>query len=178
MSGHNKWSKIKHKKAAADAKKSQVFSKLAKLLTTEAKKAKGDASSPGLAAAIAKAKAANMPGDNIERAIKKGSDTESAAMEAITYEAYGPGGSALIIEALTDNRNRASAEIKHILSKYNATLASPGAAVWAFKKVDSKWEPNTPLPLSAEDIDNLRDLIEELEENEDVQEVYTNAAFS
>src|SRR3989338_7058585 len=106
MSGHSKWAKIKHQKAATDAKKSKVFSKLVRYIAVEAKKAKGDRNAPGLRVAIDKARAANMPGENIDRAIEKaagGSD-----MERVTYEAYGPGGVALIIEGLTDSRNRTS----------------------------------------------------------------------
>src|SRR5271154_4828865 len=111
MSGHNKWSKIKRQKGASDVQKSKLFGKLVRYISVESKKAGGNVSSPGLAAAIAKAKASNVPNETIDRAVKKGSTDNSAAMESITYEAYGPGGSALIIEALTDNRNKASQEI-------------------------------------------------------------------
>ena len=115
MSGHNKWSKIKHKKASTDAQKSKIFSKLVRYITVESRKSKGDLNSPGLAFAIDKAKAANMPGDTIDRAVKKGSTDNSAQMESITYEAYGPGGVAIIIEALTDNRNKAAQEVTNFL---------------------------------------------------------------
>jgi YebC/PmpR family DNA-binding regulatory protein len=117
MSGHNKWSKIKNKKAVTDAYKARVFSKLVRAITVESKLAKGDVNSPGLRTAIEKAKAENVPNDNIERAVKKGTGNDAGEMEQITYEAYGPGGCALMIEALTDNRNKAAQEIKHILSK-------------------------------------------------------------
>lgn len=173
MSGHNKWSKIKHKKAASDAQKSKTFSKVVKLLTAEAKKAGGNMESPGLKSAIEKAKKVNMPKDNIDKAIKKASTEQD--MEQITYEAYGPAGVAIIIEALTSNRNKAAAEIKHILSKNNLALAAPGSAVWAFKKKDGEWIPKNTTPISDEDVETLGNIVNELEENDEVQEVFTNA---
>lgn len=173
MSGHNKWSQIKEKKGAADAKRSALFTKLVKLIKTEARLAHGDLNSPSLKAAIEKAKAANMPKDNIDRAI---SSAETTADEKVTYEAFGPGGAALIIEGLTDSRNRTSQEIKHILSKNGFALAAPGSAAWAFSKnQDGVWQPTTTLPLSPEDHKALADLIEQLENNDDVQDVFSNA---
>jgi len=175
MSGHNKWSKIKRQKEKTDGQKSKIFGKMVKLITVEAKKAGGNVSSPGLRNAIDKAKAANVPNDNIERAIKKFSEG-GAAMEAITYEAYGPGGCALIIETLTDNRNKAAQEVKHILTKNGYALAAMGAATWAFVRTpDMEWEAQTTVPLSEEDSEKLSALIDELEENDEVQDVYTNA---
>ena len=130
MAGHNKWSKIKHKKGAEDAKKSKIFSKLSKLITMESKKANGDTSSPGLATVIETAKKENVPKDTIERAVKKGTDVNTAAMNPVTYEAYGPGGCAIVIEGLTDNNNRTAAEIRHILSKQGGfELAAQGGRV-------------------------------------------------
>jgi len=114
MSGHNKWSKIKHQKEKTDAQKSKIFGKMVRLITMEAKKAGGNVNSPGLKAAIERAKEANVPNDNIERAVKKFSEG-GATMESISYESYGPGGCAMIIEALTDNRNKTAQEIKFIL---------------------------------------------------------------
>jgi len=175
MSGHNKWSKIKHKKAAADAKKSKVFSKFARLIAMESKKAGGDVSSPGLRSVIEQAKAVNMPSGNIERAVKKGGEKDVESLEEVIYEAYGPGGSAIIIEGLTGNKNRAAAEIKHILSKHNTALAQPGAASWAFEKEGREWLPKTTVQLSSTDTESLKKLIDELEDNDDVQKVYTNA---
>ena len=174
MSGHNKWSKIKHKKAASDAQKSKIFGKVGRLITVESKKS-GGIESPGLRAVIEKAKAVNMPKDAIERAVKKGAGSDASQMESITYEAYGPGGVALIIEALTDNRNKAAAEIKHILSKQGLSLAGMGAATWAFEKEGSEWTPKTTVEISEEDGQKLEQIIEELEENDEVQEVFTNA---
>jgi YebC/PmpR family DNA-binding regulatory protein len=175
MSGHNKWSKIKRQKGASDAQKSKIFSKLVRFITVEAKKSGGNVLSPGLAAAIKKAKEENMPNDTIDRAVKKGSTDNSASMEAITYEAYGPGGCALVIEALTDNRNKASQEIKHIFSKNGYALAGIGAATWAFKKENGEWIPQTTVSISEEDGKQLETIVSELEENDEVQDVYTNA---
>lgn len=177
MSGHNKWSKIKHKKAAGDAKKSQVFGKLARYISSESKRAGGDINAPGLRLVIEKARKANMPSENIERAVLKGTTDTTAAMEPVTYEAYGPGGVALLIEGLTSNRNKTAAELRHLLSKNAAQLALPGAAAWAFTKTaDGGWSAHTKVPeLSEEDTERLSALVEHLEEHEDVQEVYTNA---
>lgn len=175
MSGHSKWAQIKRQKGAADAEKSKIFGKLGSLIASEVRKAGGSADAPGVRAVVEKAKKENMPKDTIERAIKKGQSSDMAAMEALTYEAYGPGGCALIIEALTMNRNKAAAEIKHILAKNGATLAAPGSATWAFTKGTEGWEPNAPVPLSNEDGATLASIIEELEDNDEVQEVFTNA---
>jgi YebC/PmpR family DNA-binding regulatory protein len=177
MSGHNKWSKIKHKKAATDAQKSKVFSKMVRLITSEIKNAGGDANSANVRAAIEKAKAANMPNDNIARAVKKASEGSGVAMDAVTYEAYGPGGVAIIVEGLTGNRNRTAAEIKHTLSKNGLELAASGSAAWAFtKSPGGDWEATTTTEISESDGEKLTRIVDELEENEDVQEVFTNAA--
>ena len=175
MSGHNKYSKIKHIKAKNDAQKSKAFGKYVRLITVESKKAGGNITSPGLAAAIEKARSENMPNDTIDRAVKKGSTDNSAAMESIVYETYGPGGIAILIEALTDNRNKAAQEVKHILSKNGFELASPGSASWAFEKTHEGWNPTTTMALEDADIEILTKLVEELEENDEVQNVYTNA---
>ncbi len=177
MSGHNKWSKIKNKKAVTDAQKSKVFGKLVRFIAIESKKAKGDTNAPGLRTAIEKAKEANVPSDNIDRAVKKGVGGDSGEMEQITYEAYGPGGCALIIEALTENRNKAAQEIKHILTKNGFELAVPGSATWAFEKPQGgrEWLPKNTTQISEEDGEKLSALVEELEENDEVQEVFTNA---
>lgn len=174
MSGHNKWSKIKHKKEVSDSKKSKIFSKLVRYLTVESKKASGDVNMPGLRLAIAKAKEANMPIENIERAVKKGSTDTSESMENITYEAYGPGGSAIIIEALTENRNKAAQEIKHILSKNGFSLAGMGSVTWSFKRNDRVWTATQTMSLPDEDLEKLEILVEQLEDNDEVQDVYTN----
>jgi YebC/PmpR family DNA-binding regulatory protein len=175
MSGHNKYSKIKHIKAKNDAQKSKVFGKYVRLITVEAKKAAGNVSSPGLAAAIEKARSENMPNDTIDRAVKKGATDNSAAMESIVYESYGPGGVAILISALTDNRNKAAQEIKHILSLHGLELASPGSASWAFQKTGNSWAATSTMPLEDADIELLTKLVEDLEANDEVQEVFTNA---
>lgn len=175
MSGHNKWAQIKRKKAVTDAKKSKVFTKIVRLIGSEARLAKGDVNAPGLRAAIEKAKEANMPADNIERAVKKASEP-SANLESITYEAYGPGGAGIIIEVLTDNRNRSAQEIKHILTRNNYALAGIGSVVWAFaKSPDAAWTPTSFVEMNDEDAAALDALIDEIEENDDVQDVFTNA---
>jgi YebC/PmpR family DNA-binding regulatory protein len=188
MSGHNKWSQIKLKKGKTDAKRSQIFSKYAKLIANEARKAKGNRNAPALRAAIERARKENMPSDNIARAIKKATEG-GGALESVLYEAYGPGGVALLIEVLTDSRNRVSNELKFVLSEHGGHLASPGAAAWAFKKLDTnvqmedanntnkieKWSATTTVPLSDADVEKLDTLVEALEANEDVQEVFTNA---
>jgi len=175
MSGHNKFSKIKRLKAKNDAQKSKVFSKMVKLITVASRKSKGDVNSPELRSAIEKARSIDMPNDSIERAVKKASGENAVEMEAITYEAYGPGGIAIIIEALTDNKNKAAGEVKHILSANGSALASPGSASWAFDKKDGEWIPKTTMAVSEEDSPKLETLIDALEENDEVQEVYTNA---
>ncbi len=175
MSGHSKWAQIKRQKGAEDAKKSKLFGKLGSLIATESRKAKGDMNSPGLRAIIEKAKKENMPKDTIERAVKKGAGGDVETMEALTYEGYGPGGCALIIEAFTSNRNKAAQEIKHILAKNGGSLAAQGAASWAFTKNEEGWTPNSTMPLSDTDGAALSLLIEELEGNDEVQDVYTNA---
>lgn len=174
MAGHNKWAQIKRQKGKTDAEKSRTFSKFARLLTVEAKKVGADRNSPSLKAIIDRARAANMPNDNIDRAIKKSSE-ESEAMEAIIYEAYGPGGCALVIDTLTSNRNKAAQEVKHVLSRNGYSLAGIGAAIWAFEKTMEGWIPKTTVELTEDDTVKLDQLVTELEENEDVQNVYTNA---
>jgi YebC/PmpR family DNA-binding regulatory protein len=175
MAGHNKWSKIKRQKEKTDAQKSKIYGKMVRMISVEARLAGGNISAPGLRAAIEKAKAANVPSDNIERAIKKASE-QGGDLEAITYEAYGPGGTALVIEALTGNRNKAAQEVKHILSEYGFALAAIGSATWAFERVGREWNPTTTVELSEEDGEKLSDLVDALEENDEVQEVFTNAA--
>lgn len=175
MSGHNKWSKIKHKKGAEDAKKSKVFSVLARQIATESRLAKGDKNSPSLRVAIEKAKAANMPSDNIERAINKGAGIGTGAIEEVVCEAYGPGGVGIIIEATTDSKNRTIQEIKHLLSKEGSSLAGQGSVTWAFQKSQEEgWIPTTKIPLGEDDKNKLNEIVSALEEHNDVEEVYTN----
>ncbi len=173
MAGHNKWSKIKHKKAVADARKSREFSKLARLITVAAREA-GSADAPSVRAAIEKARAANMPKENIERALARALDTDAQSLEPVLYEAYGPGGVAILIDTLTDNRNRTVQEIKHILATHGGSLGAPGSAQWAFRKTEEGWEPATTVPLSGEDAERLKKLITSLEEHDDVEAVFSN----
>lgn len=175
MSGHNKWSKIKHKKAASDAQKSRIFSKHASLIAVESRKAKGDVGAPGLAAAIERAKKDSMPKENIDRAVQKGKGGEGAALEEVLYETYGPGGTAILITAVTDNSNRTSPEIRHILTKAGFQLGTPGSASWAFTKNAEGYVPKSPIELREEDGEKLGALVEALEEHDDVQDIFTTA---
>jgi transcriptional/translational regulatory protein YebC/TACO1 len=173
MSGHNKWSQIKNKKAKTDGVKSKLYSKYSKLISAEAQKVKGDRTSPSLRALIERAKAEDVTNDVIERAIKKASEP-GGAMESIVYEAYGPGGCALIIEALTQNKNKAAQEVKHILSANGYSLAAPGSASWAFERKGAEWVPTSTMALEDADLSLLEKLVDELENNEEVQDVFTN----
>jgi YebC/PmpR family DNA-binding regulatory protein len=136
MSGHSKWSTIKRKKAATDSKRGKIFTKLIKEITVAARAGGGDsAANPRLRTAIAAAKAENMPNDNIERAIKKGTGAlEGVSYEENLYEGYGPGGAAVLVESLTDNRNRTVADIRYIFSKSGGSLGEAGCVAWMFKK--------------------------------------------
>ena len=176
MSGHSKWSQIKRQKATADAAKSRVFSRYARLIALESKKANGVLSVPALSVVIARAKAANMPKDNIERAVAKGMSKDASNFESVTYEAYGPGGTALIITALTDNKNRTTQEVKHLLLQQGVELANPGAASWAFTKTVDAYMPNEPLiEIGAADEERFSAILDALDEHDDVQQVFTNA---
>jgi len=137
MAGHSKWASIKHKKAVVDARRGQHFTKLARAITVAAREGGGDATANAtLANAVQKARDASMPKDNIERAIAKGTGegADAAAIETVVYEGYGPGGVALLIEALTDNRNRTGSEIRHLLSKHGGNLGEPGSVSYLFDK--------------------------------------------
>lgn len=137
MSGHNKWSTIKHKKGAADAKRGKIFSKIIKEISVAAKLGGSDiGGNPRLRTAVDKAKAENMPKDNIERAIKKGAgEMDGVNYEEIIYEGYGPGGAAVLVEVLTDNRNRSVSEVRSIFSKNNGNMGEAGCVSWMFNKV-------------------------------------------
>jgi YebC/PmpR family DNA-binding regulatory protein len=136
MSGHSKWHSIKHKKGAADAKRGKVFTRLIKELTVAARAGGGDPDmNPRLRTIVAEAKANNMPRENIERAIRRGTGQEpGVSYEEAQYEGYGPGGAALIIDVLTDNKNRTAGEIRHLLEKHGGNLAAPNAVAWMFHK--------------------------------------------
>ncbi|HVC06517.1 MAG TPA: YebC/PmpR family DNA-binding transcriptional regulator [Solirubrobacterales bacterium] len=137
MSGHSKWSSIKHKKAAVDAKRGQQFTKLARAITVAAREGGGDPdANPSLATAVQKARDASMPKDNIQRAIDRGTGagSDGEAIERIVFEGYGPGGAAVLVDALTDNRNRTSADVRHAFTRHGGSLGEPGSVAWIFEK--------------------------------------------
>ena len=239
MSGHSKWSTIKRKKAAVDAKRGKLFTKLIKEITIAARQGGGDPeANPRLRLAIDNAKSANMPAENIERAIKKATgELEGVEYTELTYEGYGPGGVALFIEAMTDNKNRTVAEVRHLLNKHGGSLGENGSVAWMFDRkgiitlpkqgkteddimeialdagaediqteedffevttdletfeavrkalVDAgldienaslQWVAKNTVEVSGETAEKLEKLIDALEDNDDVQNVYTNADF-
>src|SRR3989338_5064278 len=180
MSGHNKWSQIVRQKGTEDAKRSKLFSILGKMISVQARLAKGDVNHPALRAAIEKARKQNMPKENIERAIGRGTGSGGEQLEEVLYEAYGPGGVALIIEGITDSKNRTSNEIKRILSDYGGSLGGPGATTWAFARTKDTegnmvWEATTKIPVPEADQPKLGALIDLLENHDDVKIVADNA---
>src|ERR671923_1121460 len=137
MAGHSKWAQIKHKKATVDARRGRLFTKLARAITVAARDGGGDPEgNAALANAIEKAKSYRMPKDNIQRAIDRGTGAgaDAAAIESVVYEGYGPGGAAILVEALTDNRNRTGAEVRHAFEKHGGSLGEPGSVSWQFEK--------------------------------------------
>jgi YebC/PmpR family DNA-binding regulatory protein len=170
MSGHNRWSKIKHKKGASDAKKSKVWTKLIKEITISARTGGDPAGNPRLRTAIDKARAQNMPNDTIDRAIKKGTgELGGVNYEEFNFEAYGPGGTAILMEIMTDNRNRTTGEIRNILTKGNGNLGSSGSVAYMFKKlgvvayessaVDENKVTDAAIELGAEDVKTEDDVL-------------------
>lgn len=172
MSGHNKWSTIKHKKGAADAKRGKLFSKLIKEITIAARMGGGDPEgNPRLRTAVNAARSANMPKENIERAIKRGTgEIAGVTYEETTYEGYGPGGVAVMLEVLTDNKNRTVSEIRHIFDKFNGSLGESGCVAWLFDKkgivvvtaeaVDEDDVMELALEAGAEDVEGEGDAFE------------------
>lgn len=178
MSGHSKWAQIKHQKGAADAKKSQLFGKLSRLISLAARKGGDPATNAALRDAVSKAKAANMPSDNISKAIKKGTGEEKGiVMEEVLYEVFGPGGCAILIEGITDNKNRTLGEIRHVLSKHELQLAGSGSCLWAFEKNSEGWNPKNTLQISKEDQEKLKAIFEEIDALEDIQNITTNCVL-
>jgi YebC/PmpR family DNA-binding regulatory protein len=183
MAGHSKWAGIKHKKAVVDARRGKLFTKLARAITVAARTGGGDPdANPALALAVQKARDASMPKDNIERAIAKGTGegADADAVEQVTYEGYGPGGVAILVEALTDNRNRASAEIRHLFTKHDGNLGEPGSVSYLFEKrgtivVDAnRYDEDDLMPAidaGAEDITLDEDVYEVLSEPSDLARV-------
>lgn len=178
MAGHSKWKQIKYKKAASDAKRGKLFSKISRTIMLAAKELGGDPKTNSrLAAVIEEARSVNMPNENIERAIKKATKKEGRDLKEIVYEAYGPGGSALIIAAVSDNSNRTTSEIKHLLAENSAKLGEQGSAMWAFDKKGGDFIAKFPLTLSEEDNKKLEELMSALDEHDDVQEVHSNTVM-
>jgi YebC/PmpR family DNA-binding regulatory protein len=185
MSGHSKWSSIKHKKAAKDARKGKLFTKLIKEITIAARLGGGDINAnPRLRTAVMAAKAASMPGDNIDRAIKKGTgELEGVSYEEVHYEGYGPGGAAIMVQVLTDNKNRTVQEIRHLFAKYGGNLGESGCVAWMFDKkglitidklqIEEEQLISLALDAGAEDVreeDGLFEIVTRPEEFEKVRE--------
>ena len=180
MSGHSKWAQIKHQKAVTDAKRGKIFGKLARAIAIAARDKGADPTKNStLASAIQKAREVNMPNDNIDRAIKKGAGKQAsgeAALQEFIYEAYGPGGVAIVITGITDNNNRTSNELKHLIAKNGGKWANPGSVLWAFEKRGGEWapQPYSGIELSLEDTKALYALMEAIDDHDDVQDVYAN----
>ncbi len=182
MSGHSHWAGIKHKKEITDQKRGKVFSKLLALISAAAKTEPNPDFNPRLRTAIAKAKEMAVPQENIERAIKKASEAGNN-MEELLFEAYGPGGIAILIEAVSDNKNRTIQEIKTIFKEHNGKWAESGSVQWAFEKTDdpsaplgTSWTPKFPQDVPEVNAKKLVSLIEALHENDSVHNIFTNAA--
>ncbi|MBL7225068.1 MAG: YebC/PmpR family DNA-binding transcriptional regulator [Desulfobacteraceae bacterium] len=193
MSGHSKWSSIKHKKGAADAKRGKIFTKLIKEITVAARMGGGDPDgNPRLRSAIAVAKAENMPKENIERGIKKGTgELEGVSYEEANYEGYGPGGVAVLVDCLTDNKNRSVADIKHLFERHGGNLGEPGCVAWMFEqkgllvfekdKVDEEELFDLALEAGAEDVreeETEFEVITEPSDLESVKQAIDNAGLS
>jgi YebC/PmpR family DNA-binding regulatory protein len=176
MSGHSHWAGIKHKKSITDAKRGKLFSKVSRLISIAAKEKGADPeTNPKLRLAIEKAKEVNMPKDSIAKAIQRGAgQAEGIQIEEFTYEAYGPAGVALIIFGITDNKNRTLAEIKHVLNRFNAKIAEVGSVKYLFDKKGEDWQAKYPLEIDSGAREQLEKLFEALDENDDVQEIYSN----
>lgn len=171
MSGHSKWSQIKHKKGITDQKKGQVFSKLAKKISIAARIGADPATNYKLQATVDEARSLNMPKENIERAIKRSSDKDATALDTLIIQAMGPSGIAVVIEAITDNKNRTINEIKHILTEHEVKMVPENSLNWMFSQ---DWEPNTPIEVMPEVQQKLEKLFEALDDNDDVENISTN----
>jgi YebC/PmpR family DNA-binding regulatory protein len=192
MSGHNKWSTIKYKKGAADAKRGKLFSRLIKEITMAAKEGGGDPNgNPRLRTALLTAKGANMPKDNIDRAVKRGAgELDGVSYEQCYYEGYTPGGAAILVEVLTENKNRAASEVRHCFSKYGGNLGEPGSVAWMFNKkgvltfeggVTEDAAMEIALEAGAEDISSSGEIVEvqtEMADLETVKEAFDKAGLA
>ncbi|MDP3991732.1 MAG: YebC/PmpR family DNA-binding transcriptional regulator [Candidatus Colwellbacteria bacterium] len=171
MAGHSKWKQIKHKKATTDEKRSKLFSKLANVITITARDGADPQFNSALRGAIEVARKNQMPQANILRAIKR--VTEYGDLEMLLIEAYGPEGLGILVEAITDNRNRTMNEIKSLFKDYDAKLANPGSLLWSFEKTAEGYKPKFTPETSEEAREKIKNLIEKLEERDDVKEVYS-----
>ncbi len=172
MSGHSKWSQIKHQKGITDQKKGQVFSKLAKKISIAAREGADPTSNYKLQSVIEEARAMNMPKENIERAIKRASEKDAAAIDEVIIQAVGPNGIAIVIKGLTDNKNRTINELKHILSENAFKMVPENSLNWMFS---ADWTPHAPLEINDQPLQQkLEKLLEELDNNDDVENIHTN----
>jgi len=178
MSGHSKWSSIKHQKGAADKKRGKLFSILAKRISIAARSGGDLEKNPNLKTVVSKAKAANIPSDNIERAIKRGTGElpGQGPIEEVVYEAYGPGGVQLVIVASTDNRNRTTANIRHILTKNSGNLGGTGSVMWNFERSGDEFKAKANQAVDGKMAAEVSRLVELFEEDQDVESVFTNLA--
>lgn len=172
MAGHSKWAQIKHKKEVTDKKRGVVFSKILMAIGAAARQESNPDFNPRLRTLIEKAKEANIPQENIERAVNKAK--ENANLEELRIEAYGPEKAALVIEAITDNKNRTINEVKNILNEHQAKMAEPGAVMWAFETSQYDIRPKYAQPISDDAKEKLTQLIDALEAHNDVHKVITN----
>lgn len=177
MAGHSKWAQIKRKKAVVDAKKGKLFSRLARDIEFAVQKGADPDLNPALKSAVAEARMYNMPNENIERAIKKGigAEAEAGTLEEIYYGAYGPGGIAILIKAVTANKNRTTAQLKHILSVHNSTFTESASVLWQFQKTPDGWSARSRISLSPTDRERLNMLIGALRSETGIQGIFTNA---
>lgn len=182
MSGHSKWSQIKHKKGIADAKKGALFGKLARAISVAARGNPDPTTNVRLKSEIDRARAVNMPSDNIERAIRRVSDKDTASLIEVQLELIGPGGVGIIATGITDNSNRTINEVKQVASKLGAHMAGQGSVAWMFKREATpegvQFTPTTTIPLTdPADQQKLERLLEGLDELDDVQDLFTNAEY-
>lgn len=176
MSGHNKWSSIKHKKGATDAKRGKIFTRIVKEIILAAKSGGGDVEmNPRLRTAVNTAKEANMPKDNIERAIKRGTgEIEGAAYEEITYEGYGHNGVGIVVDVMTDNKNRSVAEIRHAFSKFGGNMAESGAVSWNFEQKGYFNVPSVGLDEDEFMMQALEAGADDVQKHDEVFEIFTS----
>ena len=172
MSGHNKWSKIKHKKQATDSSRSKEFAKMTSCIKIELQKSGGDANSPGVKAAVKKAKSINIPNINIEKALTNFSKKKE--QETLVYESFGPSGSVFVVVCESENKNKTAATIRHIFSKNRFPITQPNSVLWMFEKTTTSYKPKNQISLDEESLEVFNSLKSQLEEESCVKDVYTN----